>query len=939
MSAPEVTVLLSALAGGAPGGGLLGRRRECAVLDQLAASVRAGGSEVLVLRGEAGAGKTALLEYLLEHASGCNIARAAGVESEMELAFAGLHQLCAPFLDQMERLPGPQRDALGTAFGLQAGAAPDRFLVGLAVLSLLKEAAGQQPLVCVVDDAHWLDRATSQVLAFVARRLAAGPVAVVFAVRQPGAEQDLAGLPELVVGGLADGDARALLDSVIYGPLDEQVRDRIVAETWGNPLALLELPRGLTPQELAGGFGLPGAGELPGRIETSFQQRVQSLPEDTRLLLVVAAAEPVGDPVLVWRAAGHLGIDTASAAPAVEAGLIELGGQVRFCHPLARSAVYQAASPQQRQHVHRSLAQATDPGVDPDRRAWHLAHAAPGLDEDVAAELESSAGRARARGGLAAAAAFAERAAELTPDLGRRARRALAAAQAKHQAGAPEAALRLLAMARAGPLDRLSGARAELLSAQLAINSGHGRDAPSLLLRAAGRLAPLDAGLARETYRDAFEAALAAGRLAVGGGMHQVAQAVRAATPAPRPARAPDLLLDGLAVLTTQGYAEGAPILVRALHAYGTADVSLQEGPGWLSLACRLSHDVWDDQGWHALTGKLIGLARQTGALTVLRSALLLGVAAELFAGELATAASLVQESQAVAQAIGSPAGPYGPLVLAAWGGRAAETSQLIESVTAEMTEHGEGRWLTAAAWATAVLNNGLGRYDQALAAAEEGSVYPAELGLATWSMTELIEAAARTGQPHRAADALDRLSEATSASGTDWALGVQARARALLSEGEPAEQLYREAVERLGRTRVRAELARAHLLYGEWLRRQGRRSDARDQLRAAHQMLTAMGIEGFAERARRELLATGDSALKLVIDAPRELTAQEAQIARLARDGHTNPEIGAQLFISGRTVEWHLRKVFAKLGISSRMQLHKALPDHRRQAMAHSAT
>jgi DNA-binding CsgD family transcriptional regulator len=468
----------------------------------------------------------------------------------------------------------------------------------------------------------------------------------------------------------------------------------------------------------------------------------------------------------------------------------------------------------------------------------------------------------------------------------------------------------------------------------MAVGSGRGRDAPLLLLEAARQMEPLHMTLARETYRDAFDAALAAGRLATGG-MHQVAQAVRAAPSAPQPRGTPDLLLDGLAVLTTQGYAAGAPILRRALRAFSTGEVSAEEGFGWLPLACRLCHDVWDDQGWHTLTSKLIELARQAGALTVLPGALLLGVAAALFGGEFATAASLAREAQAVAEVTGSHAGPYGPVVLAAWGGRDGLATQLIETVTTEMTTRGEGRWLTAAAWAAAVLNNGLGRYDQALAAAEQGSAYPAELGLATWSMIELIEAAARTGQPQRAAGALERLSEATSASGTDWALGVQARARALLSDGEPAERLYREALGRLDRTRVRAELARAHLVYGEWLRRQNRRSDARDQLRTAHRMLTAMGMEGYAERARRELLATGDPVLKLAIATPRKLTSQEEQIAWLARDGHTNPEIGAQLFISGRTVEWHLRKVFAKLGISSRRQLHQALAATERQALS----
>jgi DNA-binding CsgD family transcriptional regulator len=923
-----------------PGSGLRGRGRERAALDQLVASVRTGHSQVLVVRGEAGVGKTALLDYLRRQASGCRVARTAGVESEMELAFAGLHQLCAPFLSRLEALPAPQRDALATAFALQDGRAPDRLVVGLAVLSLLAEAAREQPLICGLDDTQWLDLASVQALAFVARRLGAGPVGLVFAVRADGLAQDLTGLPQLVIGGLADGDARALLTSAVAGPLDERVRDRIVAETRGNPLALLELPRGLTPAELAGGFGLPGTqpgtqpGLLSGRIEESFRRRAGGLPGQARLLLLVAAAEPTGDPALVWRAAGRLGIRAAAADDAQSAGLLAIGGRVVFRHPLVRSAVYRTASVGDRRRVHAALAAATDPGLDPDRRAWHHAHAASGPDEDVAAELERSAGRAQARGGLAAAAAFLERSAQLTIDPARRARRALAAAQAKYQAGAPDAALALLAAAEAEPLGELQSARLDLLRGQIAFAWGDGGAAPGLLVTAARRLDQLDPALARETYRDAFYAALTAGRLAVPGGMRYVAEAVRAAPPAPPPAGPGDLLLDGLARLTTEGYPAGAAMLTRALSRFREAG-AVTELLGWLPLACRMSHDVWDDQSWHALSTRLIALVRRVGALTVLPVALLLGVAIQLFAGDLAEAESMAREAEAVARATGNPAQPYGRLAIAAWTGRDTELAELIEAATPELVARGEGQWLTAAGWATALLNNGRGRYSAALAAAEKGCEYAEELGLATWSTVELIEAAARTGQAQRAASAVKRLSETTRAGGTDWALGVEARSRALLSEGEPAERLYREAIERLGRTRLRAELARSHLVYGEWLRRQGRRTHARDQLRAAHQLLTASGMAGFTERSGRELQATGDSTFGRETEIPGELTAQEAQIARLARDGRTNPEIGAQLFISGRTVEWHLRKVFAKLGISSRRQLRDALTDAERPLSA----
>ncbi len=893
--------------------------------------MRGGRSPVLVLRGEAGIGKTALLGYAAKRAEGGRVVRAAGVESETDLPFAGLLQLCGPLLDGLERLPPPQRDALRTAFGLSSGAQPGPFLVGLAVLSLLSHAAAEVPLLCLVDDAQWLDRVSAQTLAFVARHFMAVSVAMVFAVREPSDPQELAGLAELAVPGLRDGDARALLDSVISGPVDEQVRDRIVAETLGNPLALLEL-RGLTPERLAGGFGLPDASVVVGHSEETWRRRLTPLPPATRLLLLVAAAEPVGDPVLVWRAADRLGVAFGAAEAATAAGLVEFGGHVWFRHPITRSAVYRAASPVERRMVHGALAEVTDPGVDPDRHAWHRAHATPGPDESIADELAGAAGRVRARGGLAAAAAFHKRAAELTPEPARRAQRALAAAQAEYQAGALDAALRLLDLAQAGPLDELGRAQVDMLRAQVALASGGASDAPPRLLRAAKRLESLHIGLARETYRDAFDAALAAGGLANHTGLREVAEAARAAPRALQPTRAPELALDGLAMVTTEGYAAAAPILKRALNAFRNTEASIDEELGWLPLACRLSRDVWDDESWYALSERLIEMARDGGALAVLPVALLSGVSIHLMVGEFATAASMAEEAQAVAKATGLTVGPYGSLMLAAWRGSEAEASQLVAAATSELVERGEGQWLTAAHWATAVLNNGLCRFPEALAAAELGSEYPEELGFSTWSMVELIEAAARTASLERATDVLGRLSQITSATGGDWALGIEARSRALLGRGELAESLYREAIDRLSRTRIRVELARARLLYGEWLRRENRRVDAREQLRVAHEMLTAMGIEKFAARARRELLATGETVRKRSVETSDDLTPQETQIARRAVDGRTNPEIAGELFLSPRTVEWHLRKVFTKLGISSRRELRGALPDPGRE-------
>ena len=907
--------------------GLRGRGGECRTLDQLVADARAGRSAVLVLRGEAGAGKSALLEFVVTRAPDCRIARAAGVESEMELAFAGLHQLCAPMLDHLDGLPGPQRDALGTAFGLSAGGAPDRFLVGLAVLSLLADVAEDQPLVCVVDDAQWLDQASVQALAFVARRLLAEPVALVFAARTGGPKQGLEGLPELPVRGLSDVDARGLLGAALRGPLDEAVRDRIVAESRGNPLALLELPRGLTPAELAGGFGLPGTKPLASLIEQGFVRRLEPLPAQTRRLLLTAAAEGAGDVTLLWRAAGRLGIGPEAAAPAQTAGLIEAGPRVRFRHPLVRSAAYRSASVQDRRDVHAALAEVTDPVLDPDRRAWHRAHAAAGRDEAVAAELEQSASRAQARGGLAAAAAFLDRAAALTPERARRSARALAAAQAKHQAGAADAALGLLAMAEAGPLDELQRARADLLRGQIAFSSGRGGAAPALLLAAAKRLEPLDATLARDTYLEAFSATMFVGQLAGDVGVREVARAARGVPPSPQP-RNGDRLLDGRAVLFTDGYPAAVPISRRALQAFCREDVSATDGLRWLWLATLTAADLWDDQSWHVLATRHVQIARQAGALSDLPLALASRVFVHLFAGELAAAASLVEEMKAVREATGSNFAPYGALALAALSGQGDKVEELIGARMSEVVPRGDGLWVTVSRWASAVLGNGLGRYEQALAAARQVCEDPPQqFGFWVWSLAELVEAGVRCGQAGRACEALQQLAETARASGTDWALGMEARSRAQLSEGDAAENLYTEAIERLGRTRVRLDLARARLLYGEWLRRAGRRVDAREQLRAAHQMLTAMGVEGFAERARRELAAPGETVPKQQDAEPREeLTAQETQIARLAGDGRTNPEIGAELFISPRTVEWHLHKVYPKLGISSRRQLHEAL-------------
>jgi len=902
---------------------LRGRREECAALDRRLQRIAVGQSAVLVLRGEPGAGKTALLEYVAERALECRIVRAAGVQSEMELAYAGLHQLCTGMLGGIDALPGPQREALRVAFGVKEGGTPDHFAVGLAVLSLLSAAAEAKPLVCLVDDAQWLDRASAQALAFVARRLRTERIALVFAVREPGHAPELAGLPELAVKGLPDGEARLLLASVIPGRLDERVRDRIVAETRGNPLALLELPRGMTPADLAGGFGLPGAASLTGRIEQVFAGRVESLPPGSRQLILLAAAEPLGDVTLLWRAARRLGLGPAAAAPAEAAGLVEFGVRVRFRHPLVRSAVYRAAPPDERRAAHRALADAIDGDAHPDRRAWHRAQATPGLDEPVAAELERSAARAQRRGGVAAAAAFLQRAAELTPDPARRGARALAGAEVKLEAAAPDAASELLAMADLSPLDDYQRARARRLRARIAFSRSRGSDALPLLLDAAKGLAAFGTDLARETYLEAFTAAISAGRL---GDQQEVRDAAAAALAAPGwPPDPVTFLVRALATVMVDGFAAAAPSLRTAVDAVRRVDGDAAETERWLWLACRIASDLWDDRLWDELAARGVHLARDAGALGILPIAAGYRAGVHMHAGEFDAAAALTEEAGAITQTTGTAPMIYTVPMLAAYRGDEAQAVPLLDAAHQDATTRGQGLALSMTGCARAVLYNGLGRYDEAVtaavpAAAEDG------LGLYSPVLIELVEGAVRSERTELAAAALDRLAERTGASGTDWARGIEARSRALLADGPEAEELYEEAVARLADRRVAVHLARARLVYGEWLRRANRRLDARRQLGAAHAMFDGFGATAFAERARRELLATGETARRRTPDTLSLLTPQEAEIARLAGDGLTNPEIAAQLFISPRTVEYHLRKVFPKLNIGSRKELRNAL-------------
>jgi DNA-binding CsgD family transcriptional regulator len=903
---------------------LRGRSRERERLGRLLSGIRSGRSGVLVLRGEAGIGKTALLDHLVERASGCMVTRAAGVQADTELPFAGMQQLFGSMLGSLERLPDPQRDAVEVAFGLRSGPAPDRFEVGLAMLGLLAEVAEHEPLVCVVDDAQWLDQASARTLAFVARRLLAESVALVFAVREPSEEETFDGLPELILGGLNDEDARAVLGIAIAGRVDERVVERILAETRGNPLALLELPRGLSAAELAGGFGVSSTQPLSARLEQSFLGRVRSMPEKTQRFLLLAAAEPAGDPMLLIRAAELVGLTVEAAVPAEAVGLIELAAQVRFHHPLVRSAIYRAAPLADRQAAHRALAEATDAQADPDRRAWHRAQAALVPDEDLAVELERSAERAQARGGLAAAAAFLDRAAELTPDRGQRARRALAAAQSKHLAGSPESALKLLESAVSAPMDEPEVAMAGRLRGRIALHLSRSGEAARLLLDAAQRLESFDPRLARDTHLEALYAASVAGRL--GSGMLDAATAARLAPAGPAPPRAVDLLLDGLGVRYTDGGGTAALILKDALTALLSEDGHYEEDMRWPWLAARVAADLFDDETWHVLATRHLQIARDAGALGALQIALIHLSQLLVFEGKLDAAAALAEETDSIIDATSSRRINVPKLMLAACRGDEARASELIDEAERDAIARGQGMVLTFGEHARAVLYNGLGLYTLAFGHAQQASALD-ELHVSAWSLPEMVEAAARSGQPEVAAGALKRLRERTQVAGTEWALGIEARSRALLSDGALAEGLYREAIERLSHCRVALDLARAHLLYGEWLRRHARRVDAREQLRTAHSRFVEMGAEAFAQRACRELLATGETARKRTIETRDELTPHEARIARMARDGASNQDIATELFVSRKTIEYHLHKVFAKLGISAREQLDYVLP------------
>jgi DNA-binding CsgD family transcriptional regulator len=889
---------------------LVGRDAELETLDELLATVRAGGSATLVLGGEPGVGKSALLEQLVASASEFQIVRAVGVEGEVDLPYAGLHQLCRSMSDAISTLPQPQADALGVAFGLSSGEAPSRYIVGLATLSLMSQVAAAKPLLCVVDDAQWLDPETTRALAFVARRLGADSVGVVLASRT--IVEDLDGLPELQLAGLSAADSRALLDSVLVGHLDPSVRDRFLAETHGNPLALIELPRSLTIAEAASGVVHQSPDSVSGRIEESFRRQLKSLPDDTRRILLLAAAEPLGDPLLLLRAASMLGLSAESADPAEGAGIFEVRERCSFRHPLVRSAVYGAATPAERREAHGAIAEATDPLLDPDRRAWHRAQATPAPDEGVAMGLEGTAARAKARGGLAAAGAFLERAAILTPDVRKRAERTLAAAELMHEAGSFDSVENLLRAIDPRHLDEPQLAHAEGLEAEVSLERGE--EGPEAILK-------LVAAAKRVKKRDSANAyALEALRYAFWSGNPQTLEAVSRAlaeVPASESSVA-GLLCRGWAQMLERGYPAGTDLLRQAMISLREKPVLEEPDLPLLSSTEGITRTYWDIESWETLARRRIELARDVGSLLGLPDALETWVDVMLSRGDLPAAATALAESEAITEVTGANRN------YAAWfyAWRFHESEAMARIDTAERADPPRALFEHA----RAVVYNAAGRYEAALAAAQRAcELHPT--GTHAWALVDLVEAAVRCGRHDRARVALGELRDRSRLVSTDWGLGLEARCAALVADdATAAEALYTEAAERLGRAGTRPDLARAHLLYGEWLRREGRRLDAREQLRTAYEMFSDMGIPGFAERARRELAATGETARKRTDETRDELTAQEAQIALLASEGLTNPEIGAKLFLSPRTIEWHLRRVYPKLGVTSRKELRTAL-------------
>ena len=935
--------------------GLVGRAVECERLGQLLRAAREGLSGTLVLRGEPGVGKTSLLHYLAASAPDFQVARVSGVESEMKLSFAALHQLLRPSLTTAGELPPPQRTALRLAFGLEDGAPPDGFLVGLAALGLLAGRAAARPLLCLVDDAHWLDHESAAALAFLARRLYADSIVMVFAVREPAPGSILLeGLPELRLAGLDESAAGQLLATaaspVLDGPrrdgprrleprrdelgldglrleqpqLDEAVRQRIVAETRGNPLALIEIGQALEPGQLTGSAPLPEPLPLGRQLEQRYLQEIRGLPPDAQTLLLAAAADPTGDPDLLWRAGPQLGFTAAAAAPAEARRLIEIRDRIEFRHPLIRSAVYYGAPLAGRQQVHAALAAAIDPAAEPDRRAWHLAMAASGLDEAVAAELERAGDRARRRGGWTTAEAFYKRAAMLSTSQPARARRMLSAAGAACDGGTPRRAQAMLDEAATYRDPRHHG-QVERVQGRIWHTMRRPADATAALLDAATELGPVDVRLARDILVEAVVQAQINGQLAPDGATPaDVARSARSLPlPPGTPATVGDLLLDADTTLQLHGLQAAAPQLRQAIsaarHEAGTAPETFR----WLAAACSDATILADDIALHELAWRMEAQAREQGAAIALSLALSHAGVSELLAGRLAEAERCFHERVAIEEARGRD-WSIGPLLIAAWRGQAGPAETLLDRVAEEAARQGQGYQLGFAGYARCILELGRGQYEHAHASLTEGIHDSSQI---KFVLPDLVEAAERSGHHAAAQHLTSQLAGLAEASPVPRTLGFLARAQALTAREADAEPHYQAAIAHHIQTRGPAHRARSHLVYGEWLRRARRPRDAREQLRTAYRLFAEMGAQGFAARARLELSAAGETVGPAAADVNHGLTPQEARVASLAAAGATNAEIAAQLYLSASTVDYHLRKVFRKLGVTSRRQLAPAIP------------